>query len=542
MASSTTGGLSGLSALKARLEASRNSASASSASSLSLSPAPISASPAPMMHSVVGVGAQLGVEVSSSSSSDTQSSSSSAQQKLIKDELASLNTQLKTTETRALNAEQTMTQQLSEHKAQIAKLEKGHAAALAAWEARAKAAETKLSKQQQASLTTTTLPSSSQAAADASASSELALEIERLKKANEHLERQAARMRQHLLDKEEEEASRADTEASNAEQKQRSALEAARAEVLQELKAQKQRADDADARVTTLQDEVNERDTEVANLQRALGALTAEAERGERQRRELAHAKAEVRNLQSAAAAAASDAASCRARVDEAQKTVQKATQEAAEFRAAALTASQNEARARRALDEVLAKQLGREDGQGNGAAVDSRVAMQVVLALLERRLSDDVVALALRVFSAGDAESARLKAAVATLKKSGVMGTVGKVAGAPLSLAAFGLKSIVGGVTSVKQVGDLSDNWLKFLEDEMAKTEEDDLVGAAVGAVAAPPPPPLPPSSSAAAAAAPSSSSSPPPPASPPPPPPMPTIAPVPAVPQSGLADIPLG
>jgi len=349
-------------------------------------------------------------------------------------------------------------------------------------------------------------------------------------------------MRQHLLDKEEEEASRADTEASNAEQKQRSALEAARAEVLQELKAQKQRADDADARVTTLQDEVNERDTEVANLQRALGALTAEAERGERQRRELAHAKAEVRNLQSAAAAAASDAASCRARVDEAQKTVQKATQEAAEFRAAALTASQNEARARRALDEVLAKQLGREDGQGNGAAVDSRVAMQVVLALLERRLSDDVVALALRVFSAGDAESARLKAAVATLKKSGVMGTVGKVAGAPLSLAAFGLKSIVGGVTSVKQVGDLSDNWLKFLEDEMAKTEEDDLVGAAVGAVAAPPPPPLPPSSSAAAAAAPSSSSSPPPPASPPPPPPMPTIAPVPAVPQSGLADIPLG
>ena len=484
------------------------------------------------MHSVVGV------------SSDTQSSSSSAQQqKLLKDELASLNTQLKTTETRALNAEQTMTQQLSEHKAQIAKLEKGHAAALAAWEARAKAAETKLSKQQQASITTTTSSSSSQAAADASASSELALEIERLKKANEHLERQAARMRQHLLDKEEEEASRADTEASNAEQKQRSALEAARAEVLQELKAQKQRADDADARVTTLQDEVNERDTEVANLQRALGALTAEAERGERQRRELAHAKAEVRNLQSAAAAAASDAASCRARVDEAQKTVQKATQEAAEFRAAALTASQNEARARRALDEVLAKQLGREDGQGNGAAVDSRVAMQVVLALLERRLSDDVVALALRVFSAGDAESARLKAAVVTLKKSGVMGTVGKVAGAPLSLAAFGLKSIVGGVTSVKQVGDLSDNWLKFLEDEMAKTEEDDLVGAAVGAVAAPPPPPLPPSSSAAAAAAaPSSSSSPPPPASPPPPPPMPTIAPVPAVPQSGLADIPLG
>lgn len=483
------------------------------------------------MHSVVGV------------SSDTQSPSSAQQQKLIKDELASLNTQLKTTETRALNAEQTMTQQLSEHKAQIAKLEKGHAAALAAWEARAKAAETKLSKQQQASLTTTTSSSSSsQAAADASASSELALEIERLKKANEHLERQAARMRQHLLDKEEEEASRADTEASNAEQKQRSALEAARAEVLQELKAQKQRADDADARVTTLQDEVNERDTEVANLQRALGALTAEAERGERQRRELAHAKAEVRNLQSAAAAAASDAASCRARVDEAQKTVQKATQEAAEFRAAALTASQNEARARRALDEVLAKQLGREDGQGNGAAVDSRVAMQVVLALLERRLSDDVVALALRVFSAGDAESARLKAAVATLKKSGVMGTVGKVAGAPLSLAAFGLKSIVGGVTSVKQVGDLSDNWLKFLEDEMAKTEEDDLVGAAVGAVAAPPPPPLPPSSSSSAAAPPSSSSSPPPPASPPPPPPMPTIAPVPAVPQSGLADIPLG
>lgn len=390
-------------------------------------------------------------------------------------------------------------QRVSTLESKLAEASHGHSAAVSALEARAKAAEARLA------LATSTAAAPAPLGDDGS-TTDLAAEVARLQKANAHLERQAARMRQHLLDKEEEDAARTSAEDDAAEERRRAAVNAARGEVDADLRAQRQRADDADAQVASLQDAVNERDTEIANLQRALGALTAEAERGERQRRELAHARAEVRQLQATASAATQDAAVCRSRVDEAQRAVERATHEAAEFRNAALAASQNEARARRALDEALAKRLGRD--QASSGAVDQRVAMQVLLALFERRLADDVVALALKVFGAGDAEAARARAAVASLRSSGVLGTVGAVVGAPLSLVGRGVKSIVGGVTGVGPVGELTDEWVRFLEESLNEGGGETASEALREETKAPVTP----------------------------------IAPVPAVPQSGLADIPLG
>ena len=203
------------------------------------------------------------------------------------------------------------------------------------------------------------------------------------------------------------------------------------------------------------------RDEEVDNLQKALGAYYAEMESADTQRTEAQQLRQKLANLTSQGAAD-------RAMVTEAQVKAKEAEERLAKFEVQlkmakdeCIKATSEASKLRKALHHALQKSS--DMMVESEKLLDKRIVSDLFLAYLERDKAEDVLDLLAKMLGFSDKQKTRMEA----LKRQKKRGVLGKIARAPVTIAAgaIGVALEVTGATGENKEVPVADLWISFLE-----------------------------------------------------------------------------
>ena len=295
------------------------------------------------------------------------------------------------------------------------------------------------------------------AARSATAMDEARGEIEALTVERDKMAAELKKLRAHLLELEDEE----DKVAEEQEREIDEAREEERREYERKLEELKKSMSGSTDKVQKLLETIRLRDEEVDNLQKALGAYYAEMESADTQRTEAQQLRQKLANLTSQGAAD-------RAMVTEAQVKAKEAEERLAKFEVQlkmakdeCIKATSEASKLRKALHHALQKSS--DMMVESEKLLDKRIVSDLFLAYLERDKAEDVLDLLAKMLGFSDKQKTRMEA----LKRQKKRGVLGKIARAPVTIAAgaIGVALEVTGATGENKEVPVADLWISFLE-----------------------------------------------------------------------------
>lgn len=295
------------------------------------------------------------------------------------------------------------------------------------------------------------------AARSATAMDEARGEIEALTVERDKMAAELKKLRAHLLELEDEE----DEVAEEQEREIDEAREEERREYERKLEELKKSMSGSTDKVQKLLETIRLRDEEVDNLQKALGAYYAEMESADTQRTEAQQLRQKLANLTSQGAAD-------RAMVTEAQVKAKEAEERLAKFEVQlkmakdeCIKATSEASKLRKALHHALQKSS--DMMVESEKLLDKRIVSDLFLAYLERDKAEDVLDLLAKMLGFSDKQKTRMEA----LKRQKKRGVLGKIARAPVTIAAgaIGVALEVTGATGENKEVPVADLWISFLE-----------------------------------------------------------------------------
>ena len=303
------------------------------------------------------------------------------------------------------------------------------------------------------------------AARSATAMDTMASELEKLRDENDKMNKELKKLRAHLLDLE-------DEEDENAEEQEREideAREAERREYERKLNEYKRNLSGNDAETAKLRDVIRQRDEEMTNLQKALGAYYAEMESAEAQRVEAANLRQKLAALTSQATADRAAAKEAKAKAEEAEERLNKFEGHLKIAKDECIKATGDASKLRKALHHALQKSS--DMMVESEKLLDKRIVSDLFIAYLEREQAEDVLDLLSRMLGFTEQQKLRMELLKKRNKKRGVLG---KIARAPVSIAAgaIGVALNVTGATGENKEVPIADLWLDFLESSANDTD----------------------------------------------------------------------
>ncbi|GIM10867.1 hypothetical protein Vretimale_14473, partial [Volvox reticuliferus] len=313
--------------------------------------------------------------------------------------------------------------------------------------------------------------------------SELRTALEAADSERERLKGQLLRLKAQMLREQEEEEDkvgwRVEAEVKAAEERYKGMV----SELREALEAARAAAARQEAEVKAINEALELKDTEIQNLQAALGELTYESEAAEKLRLEVRATANKVAKLQQELAAAQAAVAAAQAEKQGAERLVEQTRTSLAAVVASEARTADECAMLRRALDQAVA-QAAAMSSETNGM-VDRRIMGKLLLTYFQRNHSKEVLQLMARMLNMSDDDRAAL----------GLMGSrrglLSRVAGAPLALVSGAGRMLVragsqgspggghGGGFAAPPTGgggdSLADQWVQFLlsQDEAAQRQQ---------------------------------------------------------------------
>ena len=300
------------------------------------------------------------------------------------------------------------------------------------------------------------------AARSATAMDTMASELEELRVENSKMNKELKKLRAHLLDLE-------DEEDENAEEQEREideAREEERREYERKLNEYKRNLSGNDEETAKLREIIRQRDEEVTNLQKALGAYYAEMESAESQRVEAASLRQKLAALTSQATADRAAAQEAKAKAENAENQLQTFEGHLKIAKEECIKATGDASKLRKALHHALQKSS--DMMVESEKLLDKRIVSDLFIAYLEREQAEEVLDLLSRMLGFTEQQKRRMEMLKTRNKKRGVLG---KIARAPVSIAAgaIGVALNVTGATGENKEVPIADLWLDFLEKNVA-------------------------------------------------------------------------
>eukprot|EP00899_Mesostigma_viride_P019066 jgi/Mesvir1/27160/Mv20824-RA.1 len=303
--------------------------------------------------------------------------------------------------------------------------------------------------------------------------------------------RDLARLKKHLLDKEEEDAAKLTEEAARVSQLEATKeahavrlaelsaeLEATRAELARARSSSNASSSELSSQITELTGHmramealVSLRDTELANLQSALGQFYAESEMHEKVSAELQHAQATIAGLEKKLSAARTETAAAKESLEAMRKEVAQVAAHKETIRKL-----QEEGLA---LRRALERSMGRVHRitKDSDYLMDRRIVNKLVVTYFEKGHSKEVLALMSRMFGFTEDEKERVG-----LSGKGVGGRAGMLKGL-VSMPQKLLASAVRGVTELSDAPapDTDQSFMDLWVDFLIKEAGNDRTGGSV-------------------------------------------------------------
>ena len=305
------------------------------------------------------------------------------------------------------------------------------------------------------------------AARSATAMDEARGEIEALTTERDKMAAELKKLRAHLLALEDEE----DEVAEEQEREIDEAREEERREYERKLEELKKSMSGSTDEVQKLLETIRLRDEEVDNLQKALGAYYADMESADTQRTEAQQLRQKLANLTSQGAADRAAATEAREKAKEAEERLAKFEVQLKMAKEECIKATSEASKLRKALHHALQKSS--DMMIESEKLLDKRIVSDLFLAYLERDKAEDVLDLLAKMLGFSDKQKTRMEA----LKRQKKRGVLGKIARAPVTIAAgaIGVALEVAGATGENKEVPVADLWISFLEKNAAEDNNDE-------------------------------------------------------------------
>lgn len=305
------------------------------------------------------------------------------------------------------------------------------------------------------------------AARSATAMDEARGEIEALTTERDKMAAELKKLRAHLLALEDEE----DEVAEEQEREIDEAREEERREYERKLEELKKSMSGSTDEVQKLLETIRLRDEEVDNLQKALGAYYADMESADTQRTEAQQLRQKLANLTSQGAADRAAATEAREKAKEAEERLAKFELQLKMAKEECIKATSEASKLRKALHHALQKSS--DMMIESEKLLDKRIVSDLFLAYLERDKAEDVLDLLAKMLGFSDKQKTRMEA----LKRQKKRGVLGKIARAPVTIAAgaIGVALEVAGATGENKEVPVADLWISFLEKNAAEDNNDE-------------------------------------------------------------------